>query len=65
MVTPHALELMEAIWGPIARAGMAQLAELSDEQLTFLLDFLRRGRELQETHAGRVRTMAKSPKSPI
>ena len=63
-VTPHALELMEAIWGPIARAGMTQLVELSDEQLTFLLDFLRRGRELQETHAGRVRAMAKSPEFP-
>jgi DNA-binding MarR family transcriptional regulator len=64
-VTPHALELMEAIWGPIARAGMAQLTEFSDEQLTFLLDFLRRGRELQEAEAGRVRAMRKGPESPI
>jgi DNA-binding MarR family transcriptional regulator len=59
-VTPQALQLMEAIWGPIARAGMAQLAELSDQQLSFLLDFLRRGRELQETEAGRVRAMVKT-----
>jgi len=63
-VTLHALERMEAIWGPIARAGRAQLAEFSDEQLSFLLDFLRRGRELQEIQAGRVRAMAKSPESP-
>jgi DNA-binding MarR family transcriptional regulator len=63
-VTPRALELMEAIWGPIARAGMAQLAEFSDEQLSFLLDFLRQGRELQESQAGRVRAMAESAQSP-
>ena len=63
-VTPHALELMEAIWGPIAQAGKAQLAEYSDDQLTLLLDFLRRGRELQETHAGRVRAMAERAPSP-
>ena len=59
-VTPHAIERMEAIWGPIARAGMAQLAEFSVEELSFLLDFLRRGRELQEGEAGRVRAMAKA-----
>jgi DNA-binding MarR family transcriptional regulator len=63
-VTAHALELMEAIWGPIAQAGKAQLAEFSDDQLALLLDFLRRGRELQETHAGRVRGMAESAQSP-
>ena len=61
---PHALGLMEAIWGPIAQAGKAQLAEFSDDQLTLLLDFLRRGRELQETQAGRVRAMAESAPSP-
>jgi DNA-binding MarR family transcriptional regulator len=57
-VTPRALERMESIWGPIARAGMSQLAEFSDGQLSFLLDFLRRGRELQESQARRIRAMA-------
>jgi DNA-binding MarR family transcriptional regulator len=57
VMTPRALSLAEAIWGPIARAGMAQLAEYSDEQLAFLIDFLRRGRELQEREAQRIRAM--------
>lgn len=56
-MTRRALSLAEAIWAPIARAGKAQLAEYSDEQLAFLVDFLRRGRELQEREAERIRGM--------
>jgi hypothetical protein len=36
---------------------MAQLAGLSDEQLRFLLDFLREGRQMQEREAGRIREL--------
>ena len=49
---------------PSPLEAMAQLAEFSDEQLSFLLDFLRQGRELQESQAGRVRAMAESAQSP-
>jgi DNA-binding MarR family transcriptional regulator len=59
-VTPRALELTEAIWGPIGREGTAQLARMTDTELTFLLDFLRRGRELQEKHARRIAALAES-----
>ena len=59
-VTANALGLMNEIWGPIADVGKAQLAEYSAEQLAFLVDFLRRGRELQEREAARVRQMAVS-----
>ncbi len=50
--TPHALELIGATWGPIAQGGKAQLAEFREDELALFRDFLRRGRELQETHAG-------------
>ncbi len=56
-ITPRALELTEAIWGPIGSEGTAQLARMTDAELTFLLEFLRRGRELQEKHARRIAAM--------
>ena len=56
-VTPRALELTEAIWGPIGAEGVAQLRQMSVAELTFLRDFLRRGRELQEHHARRIAAM--------
>ena len=57
-MTGRARDLAESIWAPIASAGKAQLAEYSDEQLRFLIDFLRRGIELQEREAERIRRMA-------
>jgi hypothetical protein len=33
---------------------------MTDTELTFLLDFLRRGRELQEKHARRIAALAES-----
>jgi DNA-binding MarR family transcriptional regulator len=56
-MSPRALDLTEEIWGPIARAGKHHLADYSDDQLAFLVDFLRRGRELQEREAERIRGM--------
>jgi DNA-binding MarR family transcriptional regulator len=56
-LTEHALERCGAIWGPIATAGMARLAEYDEKQLEFLLGFLREGRELQEREAERIRAM--------
>lgn len=57
-VTPRARELTEAIWEPIGSEGTTQLARMTDDELTFLLDFLRRGRELQEKHARRIAAMS-------
>jgi DNA-binding MarR family transcriptional regulator len=53
-VTPRALELTEAMWGPISTEGTEQLRKMSVEKLQFLADFLRPGRELQERHARRI-----------
>ena len=57
-VMEKASDLMAAIWGPIAVAGKAQLAGYTAEQMEFLADFLRLGRELQEREAERVRRLA-------
>lgn len=66
-ITPRALELMAAIWGPIAEEGSTQLAELSPDNLNVLLEFLVRGRKLQETHAERIRRIGRAgrPESPV
>jgi DNA-binding MarR family transcriptional regulator len=64
-VTENALELMGEIWDPVATQGKAQLAELSADQLAFLLDFLRSGRELQEREAARIRQLPRiGPEDP-
>jgi DNA-binding MarR family transcriptional regulator len=60
-VTPRALKLTEGIWGPIAAEGIEQLRQMSVEELEFLADFLRRGRELQERHARRIAALDEGP----
>jgi DNA-binding MarR family transcriptional regulator len=57
-VTPRARGLTEAIWEPIGREGTALLVRMTNDELTFLLDFLQRGRELQEKHARRIAAMS-------
>jgi hypothetical protein len=42
------------IWGPIASEAQAFYDEYSDEQLTFLLDFLRGAEEFLARHRTRV-----------
>jgi DNA-binding MarR family transcriptional regulator len=58
-LTPSATALVDAIWGPIGAAGRDLLADCTDEQLAFLADVLRRGRELQEREARRIRSIRK------
>jgi DNA-binding MarR family transcriptional regulator len=53
-VTPLARDLTEQIWGPIGTEGVDALRRMTETELTFLRDFLRRGRELQERHARRI-----------
>ncbi len=56
-LTPSAAALVDAIWGPIGAAGQALLEGYSDDQLAFLAEVLRRGRELQEQEARRIRSL--------
>jgi DNA-binding MarR family transcriptional regulator len=59
-ITPEVLRLVEEFYGPIYREGTAELASYSEDQLEFLRDFLRHGRELQARHAARIRSTTAS-----
>jgi DNA-binding MarR family transcriptional regulator len=63
-VTSRALGLTEAIWGPIGAEGIDQLRQMSVEELRFLAEFLRRGRELQERHTRRIATLDEGASDP-
>ena len=56
-VTGAAVKRLEAIYGPVGKAGMAQLAEYDPAQLALLTDFLRRGVALQLAQAERIRSL--------
>jgi hypothetical protein len=56
-LTPDAEDLIDRVYGPVARAGQRALAGYSDAELTLIIDFLRRGTELQLGQADRIRTM--------
>jgi DNA-binding MarR family transcriptional regulator len=56
-LTPEAGELIERVYGPVARAGQRALAGYSDAELGLIIGFLRQGVELQLAQADRIRTM--------
>jgi len=62
-ITPTAQRIIEDNYTPIGLEGMAQLEQYSDEELAFLRDFLRRGREMQMRHAARIRSSPSVPPS--
>ena len=49
------------IWGPIATEADGYYAGYSEEQLSFLLDFLQRAQEFLARHRARVETMGAVP----
>jgi DNA-binding MarR family transcriptional regulator len=56
-MTPAAREGIEAIYGPVGRAGMERLARYTDDELRFLRDFLTDGYRLQVEQSARIRAM--------
>ncbi len=56
-MTPAAREGIEAIYGPVGRAGMEHLARFTDGELRFLRDFLTDGYRLQVEQSARIRAM--------
>jgi DNA-binding MarR family transcriptional regulator len=54
VVTPLAEARADELYGPIGRAGRAELERYGDAELALLADFLRRGRELQMAHVARI-----------
>jgi DNA-binding MarR family transcriptional regulator len=63
-LTPPARELLDRVYAPIGRAGRRELARYSAEELTVILDFLRRGIRLQLAQAERIRAMGAQHPGP-
>jgi DNA-binding MarR family transcriptional regulator len=57
-LTPLLGERGGQIWGPLGKEAMAEFSKMSREELKLLMDFFRRGRELNERHVERVRKLS-------
>ena len=57
-LTPSARELLERIYGPIARLGKRELGRYPADELEVIIDFLHRGIRLQLGQADRIRTLS-------
>jgi DNA-binding MarR family transcriptional regulator len=49
------------LWGPLGEEARAELERYSDEELAFIRDFHRRGRELNERQIARVQAAGQRP----
>ena len=56
-LTPEFKERAERIWAPLGKDGFAIMERLSVDDLNVILDFFRRGREINERHAERLREL--------
>jgi DNA-binding MarR family transcriptional regulator len=56
-LTPLMGERGGAIWGPLGRDAIAEFGHMSAEELKTVMEFFRRGRELNERHLERVREL--------
>jgi DNA-binding MarR family transcriptional regulator len=57
-LTPLMAERGAQIWGPLGKEGMAEIGRMSAEDLKLMMDFFRRGRDLNERHVERVRKLS-------
>ena len=57
-LTPRMAERAGQIWGPLGEEGMAELRRMSVEELKSVIEFFRRGRDLNERHVERVRNLS-------
>jgi DNA-binding MarR family transcriptional regulator len=53
-LTPRALEAVYAIWGPEAEEHMKNMVALPAATLEAMLDFMRKGNEIQRVHLDRI-----------
>jgi DNA-binding MarR family transcriptional regulator len=58
VITPSAERLLEAIYTPVARAGVRMLRAYQPDDLAVLADFLQRGVSLQHAEAARIEALA-------
>jgi DNA-binding MarR family transcriptional regulator len=54
-ITDEARQRAMEFYGPIAEAGMKNMEAYTLAQLTLMRDFMRRGREMQESHLAHLR----------
>ncbi len=57
-ITPEAARLAWEIYGPIAEEGAAETAGYTATELATILDYLSRGRALQERHRARIKALS-------
>jgi DNA-binding MarR family transcriptional regulator len=57
-LTPLMAERGTQIWGPLGKEAVEELSRMSAEELRAVIEFLRRGRELNERHLDRVRNLS-------
>jgi hypothetical protein len=57
-LTPLMAERGSQIWGPLGKEAMAEIGRMSAEELKLVMEFFRRGREVNERHVVRVRNLS-------
>jgi DNA-binding MarR family transcriptional regulator len=57
-LTPLLTERAGRIWGPIGEEARADFARMSVDELKSVMEFFRRGRDLNERHVERVRRLS-------
>ncbi|RYZ36369.1 MAG: AraC family transcriptional regulator [Myxococcaceae bacterium] len=61
VLTEHAREWIETLWGPLSVDGMRLMEPLSDTDLKVVADFLTSARAVQERHASRLSKLLQTP----
>ena len=62
-LTPHALEWIESLWGPLRDEGFRQFSSWRTRDLAVAARFLAQARAIQEAHVARLRALASEPVS--
>ncbi|WP_163996037.1 helix-turn-helix domain-containing protein [Pyxidicoccus caerfyrddinensis] len=62
-LTPHALEWIESLWGPLRDEGFRHFSTWSTRDLKVAARFLAEARAIQEAHTARLRALAAEPTS--
>jgi len=56
-LTPLLAERGSQIWGPLGKEAVSEIGQLSVKELELVMEFFRRGREVNERHVERVRNL--------
>ncbi|MFP2904675.1 helix-turn-helix domain-containing protein [Pyxidicoccus sp. 3LFB2] len=62
-LTPHALEWIESLWGPLRDEGFRHFSKWRTRDLAVVARFLAQARAIQEAHTVRLRALASVPAS--